>query len=360
MGREDDLTRLHEELDNHKKVNIVGMFGLGKTELALQYAHAHATDYPGGVAWFGAASFGADLSKWVQAELYPEQDLRHLELGQRVTKAWKEWRDFCGQRPALVIVDDVTDYPQQVGPYLPSNEELAAPFRFVFTSRSNISTLQTFELSQLTPPAARQLLERLAGPKRIEADVVTAEAISQRLGYLPLALTLVGSWLNVDPDRTVADLQQALDDNGLDAPALDRNPDDVLTAERNIKAAFAISWEHLQRRSPDGAQLARVLTLFVPADLPWDLIEAAVATYDQEYVVPIRAAPEARTEPRGWRKLWQKFWHGLLRLLGRFPATTHPVPAPVYPVSDPLEARGYRLRLSLLKSVRSEIPPCPP
>jgi predicted ATPase len=72
VGREDDLTRLHGELDSHRQVAIVGMFGLGKTELALQYARTYAADYPGGVAWFGAADFGADLSQWLQAELYPE------------------------------------------------------------------------------------------------------------------------------------------------------------------------------------------------------------------------------------------------------------------------------------------------
>ncbi|WP_204139754.1 tetratricopeptide repeat protein [Halomicronema sp. CCY15110] len=354
MGREADLTRLHDELDTHRRVNIVGMFGLGKTELALQYARAYAADYPGGVAWFGAANFGADLNQWVQAERYPEQDLRHLDLKQQVIKAWKAWQEFCGQRPALVIVDDVTDYRQQVAPYLPPNDEVAAPFRLIFTSRSQVAHLEPFRLPQLTPAAARQLLERLAGTKRIEAAVATAEAIGQRLGYLPLALTLVGSWLNVDPDRTVDYLQQALDDKGLDAPPLERDPDDVITAERGVQAAFAISWDDLQRRSTDGAQLARVLTLFAPVDLPWDLIAVVVATYDQEYGVPARSAPVVRPEPTGWRKLWQRFWRGLCQLFGRTSESTRPAPIPVYPVNDPVEARGQLLRLSLLERVRSE------
>ena len=367
VGREADLNYLHDRLDAHRKVAIVGMFGLGKTELALQYARAHGADYPGGVAWFTAATFGEDLSKWIQVELFPDRDLRHLDLKHQVIEAWKAWRDFCAQRPALVIVDDVTDYHQQVVPYLPSNEGIAAPFRFVFTSRSEIPTLQTFALPQLAAAAAMQLLAGLAGTARIQADAATAEAICQRLGYLPLALTLMGSWLNVDPDRTVADLHHALNEQGLDAPALDRAPDEILTAERGVKAAFAISWAYLHQRSPDGAQLARVLTLFAPVDLPWDLIAVVVETYAQEYIWPARLAPVARPASSGWQKLWQTLWRWLQRLVGRQPSLPRPALPPVYPVNDLLEAKGHLLRLNLLECVRQEtadpenkaIPPSP-
>jgi hypothetical protein len=356
VGRETDLKHLHDCLNSHRKVAIVGMFGLGKTELAIQYARAYKADYPGGIAWFAADRFAENLSRWIQAELFPDRDLRHLDLAQQVTEAWKEWRDFCGQRPALVIVDDVTDYRQQIAPYLPPNEDTAAPFRFVFTSRSAIPTLQPLDLPQLALPAALQLLERLAGTARIQADVATAEAVCNRLGSLPLALTLMGSWLNIDPDRTVADLSRALDEQGLDAPALDRNPDDILTAERGVKAAFAISWAQLNQRSPDGAQLARVLTLFAPVDLPWDLIETVINTYTQEYVLPARTTAVAPPEPSGLQKLWQSFWRWLQRLFGKRPSPTRPAPPPLHPVNAPLEARGHLLRLNLLECVRRELP----
>jgi tetratricopeptide (TPR) repeat protein len=354
VGREDDLEHLHDKLNHHPKVAIVGMFGLGKTELAIQYARAYAADYAGGVGWFAAATFGADLSKWLQAELYPDRDLRHLDLEQQTVAAWKAWSNFCGQRPALVIVDDVTDYRQQVAPYLPPNAETAAPFRWVFTSRSQVANIAPFQLPHLAPAAALALLERLAGTTRIQADVATAAEIGRRLGYLPLALALVGSWLTVDPDRTVADVLYALEQQGLDAPALARDPEDELTAERGVKAAFAISWAHLTQRSADAAQLARVLTLFTPADLPWELIAAAVETYNQEYVWPAETAAEPPPEPSGLQKLWQTFWRWLRQLFGQRPTPTRPAPTPVYPVNDPVEARGHLLRLNLLEQVRQE------
>ena len=344
VGREADLNRLHDCLGNHRKVVTVGMFGLGKTELAIQYARTYTADYPGGVGWFAADRFAADLSRWIQVELFPDRDLRHLDLAQQVTEAWEEWHNFCAQRLALVIVDDVTNYGQQVAPYLPLNEDAAAPFRFVFTSRSNIPTIETFALPQIALPDALHLLERLAGEARIQADVATATAVCNRLGSLPLALTLMGSWLNVDPGLTVADLSRALDQRGLDAPALDRDPDDVLTAERGVKAAFAVSWEQLNRRSADAAQLARVLTLFAPVDLPWTLIEAVIETYTQEYGSPTPSALVAQPESRRWlRRLW-----------GKHTPPAHPSPPQVYPVNAPLESRGHLLRLNLLECVRQE------
>ncbi|NMF81946.1 tetratricopeptide repeat protein [Nodosilinea sp. P-1105] len=354
VGRQADLNHLHACLDNHRKVVIVGMFGLGKTELAIQYARTYTADYPGGVAWFAADHFATDLSHWIQVELFPDRDLRHLDLAQQVTVAWEEWHNFCAQRPALVIVDDVTDYGQQVAPYLPPNEDTAAPFRFVFTSRSHISTIQTFDLPQLSLPDALHLLERLAGTARIQADAATAEAVCKQLGALPLALTLMGSWLNIDPDRTVADLSRALDQQGLDAPALDCDPDTVLTAKRGVKAAFAVSWAQLNQRSADAAQLARVLTLFAPVDLPWTLIETVIETYTQEYGLSAPSTPSVQPEPSRWKKLWQTLWRWLRQLWGKRTPPARSAPPPVYPVNAPLEARGHLLRLNLLECVRQE------
>ncbi|MBF2078171.1 MAG: hypothetical protein IGR76_06535 [Synechococcales cyanobacterium T60_A2020_003] len=151
---------------------IMGMAGVGKTELALQYGRSHQDTYQGGVIHLPAANFGEALRNWMQVEFYCDRDLRHLpELTQQVAPGWKEWQNYCGtHRQALVIIDDVTDYRRQVAPFLPQD---APSFRFLLTSRLRIvspTPIPTLELKVLEPESAIAMLSRYVGEQRINAD----------------------------------------------------------------------------------------------------------------------------------------------------------------------------------------------
>ena len=54
VGRDKQLAELHQLLQQNRQVVIAainGMGGVGKTELAIQYAGQHLADYPGGICW---------------------------------------------------------------------------------------------------------------------------------------------------------------------------------------------------------------------------------------------------------------------------------------------------------------------
>ncbi len=57
VGREKELTNLHEQLQQPPTfviLAVAGMGGVGKTELAIKYARKHEADYPGGTCWLNA------------------------------------------------------------------------------------------------------------------------------------------------------------------------------------------------------------------------------------------------------------------------------------------------------------------
>lgn len=81
VGREEELQNLHQLLQDNKQVAIVaiaGMGGVGKTELALQYAIQHRDTYNAGLCWLLAKTgdVGIQVVQFArtQLDLNPPED----------------------------------------------------------------------------------------------------------------------------------------------------------------------------------------------------------------------------------------------------------------------------------------------
>jgi tetratricopeptide (TPR) repeat protein len=318
VGREADLAKLHELLQKQAgqsgdlpRLLIVGMAGVGKSELARQYGKLHLNDFAGGVGIFNGLQFGEELRDFIQLRFSEDRDLRYarnLEL--QVAEGWQKWQEFCGaERLALIVIDDVTNYQTQVAPYLPKISGDRCPFRFVLTSRSQLhGNLAVHEIQELKTEAAVQVLTKWAEPNQqtVLDHPELVRSLCDRLGGLPLALTLVGNWLKITEDdlpKAIAKLEQ----EGLASEVLQpiAEAPEHIDVGKNIKqglqAVMTVSWQQL---SPDAQQLGRVLSLFEPINLPWELVESVVRSYPQQ-----SAAPIVR---KSW---WQRFWDSLGQLV---------------------------------------------
>ena len=287
VGREDAMVQLHHQLQQQERIAITavvtGMAGVGKTELALQYAlyHKKKSTYPGGICWIGVQSetVGVQLLDFAKSllGLFPPED---LNLRGQLDYCWARWQP---PGDVLLILDDVHQY-EEIQDYLPPQEQR---FKVLITTRQNwlAASFEQLRLPVLSESAALALLESLIGASRLQAELEVGKGLCAWLGYLPLGLELVGRFLKRRTNWTLARMQQQLIDKGLQLSAL-QNASADMTAQRGVEAAFEVSWEALNQPARD---LGCFLSLFALAPIPWRLvIERCLSAEDEEELEDIR------------------------------------------------------------------------
>lgn len=283
VGREEEMSILHQLLQGTHSVKIcaiTGMGGIGKTELAIQYAQNHQETYPGGICWFNPQYQDIpnqiiDLAR--QVGLNPPNNMNDL---QKVRWYWQHWQH---KGNVLVIFDDVKDY-KQIQQYLPP---LASQFRVLLTTRKKLLTpSERLELNVLTLDTALALLESLIYKERIRAELKYAQALCKELGYLPLGLELIGRYLTRKKSLSLAEMLRLLHEKGLEQKALRKpNSESDMTAHLGVASAFYLSWQEL---TSEAQELACFLSIFDLVAIPWHIIEQFFKEKDSEELEDIR------------------------------------------------------------------------
>ncbi|MBW4597505.1 MAG: tetratricopeptide repeat protein [Brasilonema angustatum HA4187-MV1] len=280
VGRDQELERLHQQLQrNHSEVIaavVEGMGGVGKTELAIQYSllNLKSGTYPGGICWLRARKedMGWQIVQFAQTDLglQPPND---LELPERVRWCWQHWH----KGNTLLVMDDVKNY-SDIEPYLPPQ---LSQFKVLITTRLKLNLASSLFLSVLHESDALKLLAQLIGKEKKNQKSAQAQELCQRLGYLPLALQLVGR--RVKKDRiSLTTMLQLLEEKGLGHPSLEVDENDptwTLNIKQGVAAAFEMSWQEL---SDQAQQLGCLLSLFALAPIPWDLVEKVMNEQSSE------------------------------------------------------------------------------
>ncbi len=255
------LTRLLDEAGNAVGVVVIstigGVAGVGKTALALNWAHQIADRFPDGQLYVNLR--GYDARPAVTASDALAGLLRGLGVpGQEIPPGTDEraalYRTKLAGRRILIVLDNALE-ADQVRLLLPGTPTCAV----VVTSRDSMPGLiardgaRRVELDPLTDAEAVELLRALIGV-RVDADPEAAASLAALCSRLPLALRVAAELTAMRSSSSLADLAAELADRQRQLDLLDA----VQDSSTAVRAVF--SWSYLNL-SAEAARAFRLIAL---------------------------------------------------------------------------------------------------
>jgi DNA-binding SARP family transcriptional activator/tetratricopeptide (TPR) repeat protein len=233
---------------------VVGGSGVGKTSLALSWAHRVKAQFPDGQLYVDLRGYGPDqpaLPEDVLGAFLRAFGVDGTAIPEDPAERAARFRTLADGKRLLVVLDNARS-SEQVRPLLPGSETC----RVVVTSRDSLAGLVAREgahrihLDRMTDNEATELLVTLLGD-RPDAETGAVVALAARCAGLPLALRIAAERLRSRPHYRVADLVAELSDEHARLDVLDSGEEYT-----SVRAVFAASYDNL----PTAA--ARLFRLF--------------------------------------------------------------------------------------------------
>lgn len=256
--------------------SIEGAAGVGKTALALHFAHSVAERYSDGQLYVNLRGFDGHQSPLAPEEVL-SQFVRALGVAPKYVPSGLDelqalYRSVVAKRRLLILLDNAATV-DQVRPLLP-----ASPHCLVLvTSRNRLGGLvardgaHRITLDTLPGNEAIALLEQVVGAGRIRGEAAAAAQIALLCGFLPLALRIAAERAVSEAYLTLTELAASL--------AAEQHRLDQLVSEGDESTAVraVLSWSY-RALKPVEARAFRLLSLHAGGELSAGMTAALVGS----------------------------------------------------------------------------------
>lgn len=194
LGREEKLENIAERFHNGISVQgLYGMGGVGKTQLALQYAHTHLADYE--MVWWINAETKADLQNSIITLLTARKILPENRSTESICQAFL---NYCDTHGSWLLIYDNASYEESdqhnalkmYFPHYPYKGNILLTTR----CKNAFEDAVQYEVSVFGSEEAPMFLRLRSG-----CGGPGAAELAERLGFLPLALEYAAAYIRETP-----------------------------------------------------------------------------------------------------------------------------------------------------------------
>ena len=265
-GREEHLANLKMAMSSDKPAALTqaihGLGGVGKTQLALEYAYRNAAEYD--IVWWvrseEPATLTSDYASLAKALDLPEKEAADQLL---IIKAVKQWLE---QHPKWLLVFDNAKERADVRKYIPQGET----GNVLITSRNAnwLGTATPLDVKVLERSESIDLLLKRTGYTDREASNALADA----LGDLPLALEQAGAYMDATR-RSLSDYLKMFTTRKNELWDRAGPPSDY---RDTVATTWNIAFDEVMQLSSPGADLLNLCAFLAPDDIPVELLNLGV------------------------------------------------------------------------------------
>lgn len=270
-GREELLQNLRAALASEQSAALTqaihGLGGVGKTQLAVEYAYRFSHEYEA-VWWLAAespATLAADYAALAQPLALPEKEATDQNLAIAAVRHWLNHHDGW-----LLVFDNAPEV-EALHDYLPQ----ATTGHVLITSRNPNwrSLAQPFAVSTFAPEEAIDFLCKRTG----QTDRDAAAKLTEALGHLPLALTQAAAYIE-ETGKSVSDYLALYQQHRQKLLARAKPSADY---RFTVATTWELSFQAVQLQCATATDLLHLCAFLAPEEIPWDLLQPALSEVEQ-------------------------------------------------------------------------------